>query len=629
MKKKPPIRTSFKVKKPSKQNLKQNRKHYRDGAEGFIRWCEDYVWIPIYPEGSDITVYYSMKELPDEKNPETGRSYKDIWEGQKVEVRRALQMENGRFKHRLIVFCWPRGEGKSLLACLIEMWKFFNWPKQQIMLGANSKDQVKFVHYDIIRDIINNSPRLLAIVGKKNIQEKEIRLKDRNGNIRSIIRSISSFSGIVSNITGFTFSEIFEMKNPKFFVQLFGSIRNIPNALGVIDSTVSAKTHVLYQLYSNYVQGKSKAIYFSYRHSKNADVRDYWNPNMTQDQLDEYRSAFPFGEFERYFQNSWSAGQSQIFTDEMIEETFYMGIDGQLFNHKMIHEAIERKNQLLETVKTAQEKGFADGVQETEAKITKIDNRITPVKMYYQLGDNYGTPTMCSIDRLLYLTEQLDTDWLILGGSDMGDPMSIRGKARTIFTCIAKGLPGSRSNPHLMTMEVAALKFTYFLLHMVNIEGHSVNFMKEEIEKCNDEYDGIDVMCGERYGLWDMQVWCEDRDIEFIPIFPTYDRQKGCFNYLYDVIRDGRFKAPKVHIVGSKKDDIMREEMGSFQHDTDKKWFGSVEKQEKYGIQDDTIYSLGWGLYGGREKGPADFRIRKNIMSFGYLFENTAVVGRY
>ena len=108
------------------------------------------------------------------------------------------------------------------------------------MLGANSKDQVKFVHFDIMRDIIINSPNLLRIVGRRNLQEKEIRLKDSKSNIVSVIRSISSFSGIVSNITGYTFSEIFDMKNPKFFTQLDGSIRNIPNAMGVIDSTVSS-----------------------------------------------------------------------------------------------------------------------------------------------------------------------------------------------------------------------------------------------------------------------------------------------------------------------------------------------------------------------------------------------------
>ena len=197
-------------------------------------------------------------------------------------------MENGRFKYTLVVFCEMRGEGKSLRACLIQLWKFFCFPRQQIMLGANSKDQVKFVHYDIMKDIILNSPNLVKILGKKNIQEKEIRLLDGKKRVMSIIRSISSFSGIVSNITGYTFSEIFDMKNPRFFVQLDGSIRNMPNALGVIDSTVSDKTHILYKLYQSYLDREKNGdnmTYFLYRCSPEGLSEDFFNPQMTQKQL--------------------------------------------------------------------------------------------------------------------------------------------------------------------------------------------------------------------------------------------------------------------------------------------------------------------------------------------------------
>jgi hypothetical protein len=213
----------------AKKGKKDDWDEYREGADGLIEWAEKNVCVPIYPEGEDLAVWCLIGHLPTEKNPITGRSYRDMWEAQKVVLRKALVMDNGRFRHRLIIFCWPRGDGKSLLVCITMLWKFFCWTRQQIMLGANSRDQVKFVHYDIMRDIIINSPRLLArINGKRNIQEKEIRLKDDAGNVRSLIRSISSFSGIVSNITGFTFSEIFDMKNPKFYTQLYGSIRNMP-----------------------------------------------------------------------------------------------------------------------------------------------------------------------------------------------------------------------------------------------------------------------------------------------------------------------------------------------------------------------------------------------------------------
>jgi len=58
------------------------------------------------------------------------------------------------------------------------------------VLGANSKEQTKFVHYDIMRDIILNSPPLLNVIGLRNVQEKDIRLKDSKGRIVSTNKSV-------------------------------------------------------------------------------------------------------------------------------------------------------------------------------------------------------------------------------------------------------------------------------------------------------------------------------------------------------------------------------------------------------------------------------------------------------
>ena len=605
--------------------------NYRDGAEGMIQWVEDFCYIPIYPEGSDIAIWTPMHSLPTEKNPQTGKSYRDIWEGQKEVLREALRMKNKRFIYRLIVLCWMRGEGKSLLACLIQLWKFFNWPRQQIMLGANSKDQIKFVHYDIIRDIIINSPKLMRRVqGRRNIQEKEIRLKDSLGNVRSIIRSISSFSGIVSNITGYTFSEIFDMKKPKFFTQLDGSIRNIPNAFGIIDSTVSEKTHILYQLFINYTQGKTTTVFFSYRYSKEGLPEDYWNPNMDKSQLDDYRAKFPFGDYERYFLNLWSAGTQRVFTEEMIEMTKYLGIDGQLLNSVEMVKEMEKKNHLIEVMTDIKGKGFADAGEETAGKIDEIYQRLVPVSGTYRLSDRYGQPKIATMEDLVILSNMFDTDWVLGAGTDYGDPYAVRGLARTIAMVVAKGLPGSRSRPLevLLTPETAP-KYIYVMLLVFNVEDHSGDVVKGLFEEAHEEFGGLDVMCSERYGAWDMEKWCEERDIEFLPIFPTYDRQRDAFKQVLEAAREGRFKCPELAIPGSKKEDIRDEEMEAFDHDSEKRWFGSIEKFEKYGIQDDFMFALGWTFYGAKLKGIDDFRIRKAISNFGMFVQNKDLVGTY
>lgn len=604
--------------------------NYRKGGEGMIQWCNDRVYLPIFPKYDDISVWTKMSDMPSTINPITGKSWQDIWKNQQEVLKEALKMKDGVFLHRLIAFCWMRGEGKSLLACLIQMWKFFNWPRQQIMLGANSKDQIKFVHFDMMRDIILNSPDLLKMVGgRRNILEKEIRIKDSTDNIRSLLRSISSFSGIVSNITGYTFSEIFDMKNPKFFVQLDGSIRLMPNALGVIDSTVSAKTHVLYQLYTGFIQRLTKTVFFSYRSSKEGDLGDYWNPMMDRDQLDDYAVKFPFGEYERYFLNLWSAGQAQMFSEEVVEEMGIAAVDGIYLNHVEAAKLLEEKHKKLDVLADTKGKGFVDGAEKGQEQIDEIDRRFTLMDNVYQLSDRQGNPRMATIEDLKNLSKLFDTDWAILAGLDFGDPFAESGLARTIGTVVAKGLPGSKILAHKYNPSDVSPKYIYVLLHLFEVPNHSVNIVKDILEEVGTEFDGIDVLCSERYGAWDMAEWCEDRDIDFIPIFPAYGTQKGAFKELLEAGKEGRFKFPQIKIAGSKKMDVFREELREFNHDATKKWFGSTEKFEKFGIQDDSVFSAAWCLYGGKEKNYTHFRIRKSMMNFGTFIPAEGLTADY
>lgn len=599
---------------------------YRKGADGFINWCEDNCCIPVYPEGSDIPDWYPMCALPPE--------YATIWEGQKAVMRQALEMKDGRFRYRLLVLCWPRGEGKSLVACLVESWKFFNWPRQQIVLGANSKEQTKFVHYDIIRDIILNSPKLLQVIGQKNIQEKEIRIVDKNRRVVSSIKSISSFTGIVSNVTGYTFSEMFDMKNPKFFVQLDGSIRNIPNALAVIDSTVSAKDHVLFKLYSAFTKQEDPTLYFSYRKSDLGESKDYWNPHMTQQQLNSYKAKFPFGEYERYFLNLWTAGQRKVFTEGMIEEMGVLGMDGTLCNHKTIQEAYEKVEKARQWLATMEEKKLLygttmDGTEQATEAVNEFNRRSRRVDTIYTLGGQFGGGGCATIDQLEQLGAMFDTGWSILSGFDRSDPMKTRPLARTVHTLVAKGLPGSLSNPRQAYNPTSVPKYIYLLLNLQVLTRNTLEEMKDILKSEIDEFDGIDTLCAERWGMWDMLEWCEGQGIAVELVQPTYDRQRAAFGMLYDLAKEGMIKAPTVGVEGYKEEDLWKEELRMFDHNVDEKWFGSPEKYDVGGVQDDSIFSAGWTIYGGRALGVEHLRRRRAKPFWGAMFLNRDVVGAY
>lgn len=583
---------------------------YRNGGEGFCAWAEEFVRIPIYPQGSAVPAWYSMAELPEEPQPETGRSYKQMWEEQKGIFKEALAMSNGRFLYRVIVFCWMRGEGKSLAAVLIQLWKFFNWPRQHIVCGANSKEQTKFVHYDIMKSIINGSPKLLAMVGKKSIKEKEIAYRDQNGNIQSSIRCISSFSGIVSNITGYTFSEIFDMKNPKFFVQLDGSTRNIPNAIGVIDSTVSDRTHILHKLFQTFSKSKDPTLYFSYRYSKNGEYQDYWNPQMTQIQLDSYREKFPLGDFERYFLNLWSAGAAKVFTPEMIEATHYIGLDNKIGPHDEMISLIKQRNDLVENAKRS---GVTPkmGIHPNIAPFTK---RFWPIDEVMSLKANDRPRVLENFD-LKKLGDIYDTDWAVTVGLDRADPLKIKTTARTIVCAVAKGLIGSRRHPFNYNSNENP-PYLYVVIHVTNIDSHALEAIKNEIDLIHKICE-VDIVGSERWGAWDLESWATQKNIKLELWQPTYDRQKAMFSELFLAYKQGRFKCPPLAVYGTKGGDILEEEASCFDHDPDAKWFGSVEKREKYGTQDDAMFSIGAAIYSGMELSPIHFRERKTRIDFG------------
>jgi hypothetical protein len=594
---------------------------YRDGPEGFIKWCEDKVFIPIYPEGSDIPVWTAIKDLNSDIHPRSGKSYNYIWEMQKEEVRKALRQVAGRFIYKLIILSWMRGEGKSLLACLIQCWKFMNWPKQNIVLGANSKEQTKFVHYDVIRDIILNSPQLLETVGERNIQEKEIRLRDEAGNVSSVLRAISSFSGIVSNITGYTFSEMFDMKNPKFFTQLDGSIRNIPNALGVIDSTVSAKTHVLYKMYQAFITRATKSLFFSYRCSPKAQVEDYWNPNMDQQQLDDYKAKFPLGDFEMYFMNVWGSNAQQVFTQEMIEATNIIGVNGKVAPMSSIMEVIKRKVELTTTIEEMTRKNIPSTFNDELTEINQLNDKLYSIENIYKLRDQFGMPRQATLSDVDALSDLYDTNWALLVGLDRADPLKKdRTAARTIVEVTLKGLPGSRSNPHLA--DNGNPQYMYISVNTAHVADSLLEGIKDVILEAHETLDGVDAICGERWGIWDMALWCEEQGIRFEPIHPSYDKQKAAFSELHGAISTGRYKTPPLVVWGSKGSDIFKEEATVFFHDDEKHWFGSPEKMEKYGVQDDCMFAKGWAVYGGRDLKVDDFKERNRELYFGTFVRN-------
>ena len=233
---------------------------------------------------------------------------------------------------------------------------------------------------------------------------------------------------------------------------------------------------------------------------------------------------------------------------------------------------------------------------------------------------------LASNSDLRRLSEIYDTNWSIHAGIDRSDPLAKNPLARTIVTSVAKGLTGSRSK---YTIKEDVPSYIYILLHLAWVQDATLEGIKSELSEAVAEYDGIDTLCSERWGTWDLAPWCEDHEVKFEPIFPSYELQKKAFSELYIVIQNSRFKSANIIIPGSISENILSEELQMFDYHPQSKWYGSPQKNEPGGVQDDVIFSLGWTIYGGREFGVESFRERVGQSSFGTFVPGKDNLARY
>jgi hypothetical protein len=272
------------------------------------------------------------------------------------------------------------------------------------------------------------------------------------------------------------------------------------------------------------------------------------------------------------------------------------------------------------------------------------------MKNFYQLDMTSYFCEMASARDLEILSEVFDTHWVIGVGIDRADPLKSRPDnfannetedigekikkkqttgARTMITCVAKGLAGSRSD-YIFTDKEKANKYVYVILSVKHCATSTIEEMKKEILSLHDEYDGIDAICSERWGMFDIITWCEEHDIDIELISPTTDKQREGFGEFYLAISNGRMKTAPIGYYGSKQKDILMEELGSVESDPDKIWYGSPEKNKSNGIQDDTVFSAVWGVYGLRFKGIEDMRPRNGRSVFlGEFIPNKDLQGNY
>ena len=611
----------------AQKSLREMISYWQNDPDGPVDWMERHIKIAIPDPFTGIPRWTYLGDLPGEPHPITGKSWQDFWEWQKSEIiKPALEKgENGIYKYHTICLSTPRGQGKSYMCCFLILYRFFTMPRQKILLGSNSMGQAKFSMYETMQELIRNSPRLLAIIGPENIKEKEIRLVNARGEVTNIIRTISTSTGVLSNISALSFSEFFQQRpDAPFFHQLNSSRRGIVNSQAYIDSTVSSEDHTLHKLYESSFLRKNTnpGVFFYYDYSEKGDIRDYRLPSMTQAELDNFKDSMPPAEFRMLFLNRWEDGAGQLFSPKHIMAMKYIGVSGVLHNHQSI---VDNCNRIKELEATQENDSLVDNTE----LINSFQRELIPLK--YTLIEN-NLPKMMTVDEAKAICNEHDSDCAVIVGIDRADPLKsdTTEGARTMMTTILKLLPGSRLSPnmHLAGKEGDLVKYLYFVADVKHIETNELDDIKHHLDLILNRFGRINMLCSERWGMSEILTFLEDSEVDFELVSPTYAVQRSSFNTLYSLIRMGLIKCPKLAVPGFVKDDILDEELSVFRHDAIKKFYGSPSKKSKHKPQDDEVFSLALGIYGGRGLTPIDFEPMQDTQVWkGWFPEST--MGRY
>jgi hypothetical protein len=536
--------------------------------DGFLRWATENVmredkaqkkWIPFRPIGIQIECYQRVWKLA----------------------------EVGKLKHRFIRLCRPRGDFKSFDAILIFLFRFFNMPREKILLAANSKDQSDYALYDEAKDIVLNSPKLMATPGL-DVGEDEMKLRTGKREVFSRIKSIASKQGSLSNATCIVFSEIHKLRDQSFIVELEGSIRQVANAMSIIESTVSREGTYYHRQYKISLEGKDPLLYFQYYCDK------HYNPNMTPEELKHYEHSFFPEEYDMYFRNRWGDAGTGLFSTAKIMEVGILGIDGKIGPSEELTKTIKEYIELEH--KLSQLKGATD-TTDIERKMVQLKKRFIPVDSLYQLPAEHGV-----LDKIKDYYRNIKIEDFFVGmGIDRAEQLSARSDRTFQFT-VAKAYIDSE-------------RWICFIVDVFYPQENKKKVLMDRLRENEEKIGSYAEIHFEKSQCLDIHDECEEEGYPSVLQSASYEHQHEMFLELYKLMKDGLLKCPTVPLWHDENDvvyetlppdgiqDILREELSVFEHTPKtmgKKagWFGSPFKKttgrtKKGETKDDSIFALG------------------------------------
>jgi hypothetical protein len=283
---------------PSKSGLAASIASWRDGSKGFFKFLAD-----VEPRVRSANGGF----IPYQPGPREAAEITKALDGADISV---------------AVFCWARRHGKSVTSAMIIIWRFLTRQTEQVAVVANSERQVVDTAFRSIREAFEQTPLLKRLIsaGTVNVLGDRIELPSAGSTIQAFSANPAALWG--KKLSTAQVSELHAApRGDEVFAALAGSLLDTTGSLMLIDSTVSAKSSKLYELYqaATHPTDPDTSIAFSHISYENLDdaCRNAL-PWISETKLRSLARQMLPHEFGLYHLNRWQDATSTLFSPEVL-----------------------------------------------------------------------------------------------------------------------------------------------------------------------------------------------------------------------------------------------------------------------------------------------------------------------
>ena len=237
---------------------------------------------------------------------------------QRDAIRDALATNDaGDWKYTTIAFSFPRRHSKTTLMALLVLWRFTTRPTQNIVCMATNERQTVATGFAIVRQIVLNTPALLAMIGQENVQQYRITYPALQNSIRTTSCNVSGLYGQRLSVAWMTEAHAAPSDEP--MQVLASSLGDSLNSWMLIDSTVDPPSGPLHRLEQLAESGEDPTVFV--RRIEYADLAEALEkspPWIRRDWLKSRKAQLLPATFETQHLNRRTAATNSLFAPEDI-----------------------------------------------------------------------------------------------------------------------------------------------------------------------------------------------------------------------------------------------------------------------------------------------------------------------